>query len=462
MNMNMIFLLILFGINLLIALMGRIIANPHKNIILETTLPKDKLNEPQVLAVRQAYKRRLLWIALIFSVFDLLILLTSYDSIAMLIFMFSLFAMLGVNYYTEILFIRKMTHVKMTNGWILPTKPLLVDTNLIQNKNRKLLGYYWYIPGILISLGGIFYSFSVYRQALGTIILGLISLLMTGLFIFLHYLVSRLPAKPLTNDEAVNQQVNDAMRHYWSLLLVSSAFIFSPLSFMPVLSITLSYQLGMILTIGYFILLALYVGFIFYLLFKLRRTQDQLIMQANDYRYGDEDQYWRYGIYINPDDPRIFVPDRLGMNMSTNLGRPAGKISMIVLLIVAVAAIVLSSVPLLISDFSSDPFRMTLSDDEVSLSAPFSKTREIPLDTITSVELIDQLPANGIRVYGSATDHYLTGEFRFKNESAYLLVYNNEVPIVKIKTNDYTYYYTNKDPEKTQEEYEVLMKKVSN
>ncbi|MBL1228863.1 hypothetical protein IW492_06400 [Enterococcus sp. BWB1-3] len=459
--MNIIFLLILLGINLSMALLGRIIANPHKNIILETTLPKDKLNEPQVLNVRQEYKKRLLLIAAAFSIFDLLILLTTYDSITLLFFMLSLFMMLGVNYYTEILYIRKMTHVKITNGWILPTKPLLVDTKLIQNKNRKLLSYYWYLPGILISLGGTIYSFTNYQQALGTAIFGVISLLMAGLFIFLHYLVSRLPVKPLTNDEIINQQVNDAMRHYWSLLLVSSAFIFSPLSFIPILSITLSYQSGMILTIAYFILLTIYVGFIFYLLFKLRRTQDQLIMQAKDYRYGDEDQYWRYGIYINPEDPRIFVPDRLGMNISTNLGRPAGKISMIVLLIVAVAAVALSSIPLMISDFSSNPFRMTVTTDDISLSAPFSKTREIPLDIITSVQLIDKLPANRIRMFGSATDHYLTGEFRIGDESAYLLVYNNEVPILEIKTENYTYYYTNKDAEKTKKEYEELIKKVN-
>lgn len=462
MNMNMIFLLTLFGINILMALLGRIIANPHKNIILETTLPKDKLNEPQILSVRQEYKKRLLLIAASFSIFDLLILLIVYDSIAMLFFMFSLFTMLGVNYYTEIIYIRKMTHVKITNGWILPTKPLLVDTKLIQNKNRKLLSYYWYLPSVLISFGGTIYSFANYQQALGTVISGVISLLMAGLFIFLHYLVSRLPAKPLTNDEKINQQVNDAMRHYWSLLLVSSAFIFSPLSFMPVLSITLTYQSGMILTISYLILLAVYIGFIFYLLFKLRRTQDQLIMQASDYRYGDEDQYWRYGIYINPEDTRIFVPDRLGMNMSTNLGRPAGKISIIVLLIVTAAAVVFASIPLLISDFSSDPFRMTVSSDDISLSAPFSKTREIPLNTVTSVQLIDKLPENRIRVYGSATEHYLTGEFRMGNEIAYLLVYNNEVPIIEIKTKDYTYYYTNKDTEKTKEEYKELIEKVNN
>ena len=463
MNMNLIFLLILLGINVLMALMGRIFANPHKNIILETTLPKDKLNEPQVLQVRRAYKKRLLWIAGLFSLVDVLVLFVArhsiirYDSIALIFFMVSLFALIGINYYTQIIFIRKMTHVKMTNGWLVPTKPLLVDTKLIQNKNRKLLSFFWYLPSFAITLAGIVYTLVALKQSMGTLVIGVVSLLMIGLFVFLHYRVSRLPVKPLTDQEDINQQVNDAMRHYWSLMMILSALVFSPLSFLPALSIAMSYELSMILTFSYFALMMMYIGVVFYLLFKLRRTQDQLILHASDYRYGDEDQYWRYGIYINPDDPRVIVPDRLGMNMSTNLGRPAGRISMILL---TVAVVIIACITLLVSDFSSDPFRMSITGDTVDLSAPFSKTREIPLDDITAVQLVDHLPKGGIRVFGSATDHYLTGEFRFADDSAYLLVYRDESPVIEIKTADYTYYFTTKDSESTMKQYQQLLEKV--
>lgn len=460
MNMNMMLLLILISMNFLMAFIGRIVANPHKNIILETTLPKEKLADPQVFQVRQEYKRTLLIVAGVFSVLDLVLLLIPYDSLALLFLLLSLFGMIGVNYYTQIIYIRKMTAVKMKNNWLLPTKPLLVDTKLILNKNRNMLKAYWFLPSLLISVGGIAYTLLSMKQTTGALLFGGISLFTTGIFIYSYFIVRRLPVKALTSDEKINQQVNDAMRYYWSLLLVTSAFVFSPLSFLPAMSLVIAYETMMVLAIGYFAGLFLYIGFIFLLMFRLRKTQDQLILQASDYRYGDDDQYWRYGIYINPDDPRIMVPDRLGMNLSVNLGRPAGKISMFVLLIIVIATLIISSVPLLISDFSDDPFQLDISTSEVSLSAPFSRTREIPLSTISSVSLIDQMPENGIRVYGSATDHYLTGEFRIGDETAYLLVYKKETPILKIETNDYTYYYTNKDPEKTKEEYQQLLKKL--
>ncbi|WP_321385860.1 hypothetical protein [uncultured Enterococcus sp.] len=96
--MNMMLLLILISINFLMALVGRIVANPHKNIILETTLPKDKLNDPQVSLVRQSYKKVLLIIAAVFSMVDLLLLVIPYDSIAIFFMLLSTFGMIGVNY----------------------------------------------------------------------------------------------------------------------------------------------------------------------------------------------------------------------------------------------------------------------------------------------------------------------------------------------------------------------------
>ncbi|MHC5218517.1 DUF5808 domain-containing protein [Enterococcus sp. LJL128] len=459
--MNLIFLLILLSMNLLMAVIGRIVANPHKNIILETTLPKEHLQDSQVTQVRQTYKLRLIQTALLFSLADLLILFLPYDSLAMLFFLLSIFGLIGVMYFMQVLYVRRMTDVKIKNNWILPTKPLLIDTKLIQNKNRRLIKPYWFIPGIVISFAGCLYTFFILNSAIEVIIFGGISLITLGIFIYSYYLIRRLPVKPMTDDEQINQQVNDAMRYYWSLLLISSVLVFSPLSFLPALSTQAAYEKTLYLVIAYFVLLFAYIGFIFFILFRLRKTQDNLIMQASDYRYGDEDQYWRYGIYINPDDPRIIIPDRLGMNMSVNLGRPAGKAAMILTGIIIVGALIISCVPLLINDFSNDPFQLAISKTEVTMTAPFTRTREIPVTDIRSVQLVDKLPENSIRIYGSATEHYLTGEFRIADRPAYLLVYKNQQPLLKIETLDYTYYYTNKESEKTTQLFKRLQNELN-
>lgn len=454
--MNFFLYLLLVGVNFLMALAGRIPANPHKNIILETTLPKEKLQDEQVLTISRTYKKRLLQWAFIFSVAALPILTISYDSLTLIYFLVMIFGFIGTSFYLQVIYIRKMTTVKVQNNWILPTSPLLVDTTLVANKNRKLISIWWFLPSILITFLGCIYSFTTLGLSNGNWIIGLISLLMSAMFLLFYYFIARFPVKPLTSDETINQQVNDQMRHHWSVLMAVSALVLSPLAFISVSSVSIPYEKMMLFSMGYALLILGFVLFTFYYLFSSRKKQDQLIAQAKEYRCSDEDQYWKYGIYINPNDKRIMIPDRVGMNISVNLGRPAGKLALGIIGVLVLFSLVGASVPMVISDFSANPFELSTSHNGISLSAPLSQSRKITWDEIESVELINTLPKDRLKLYGTATENYLTGEFQINNEPAYLLVLTNKKPILEIKTNDKLYYYTNKDTTLTEKYYKDI------
>lgn len=454
--MNFFLYLLLVGVNFLMALAGRIPANPHKNIILETTLPKEKLQDEQVLTISRTYKKRLLQWAFIFSVAALPILTISYDSLTLIYFLVMIFGFIGTSFYLQVIYIRKMTTVKVQNNWILPTSPLLVDTTLVANKNRKLISIWWFLPSILITILGCIYSFTTLGLSNGNWIIGLISLLMSAMFLLFYYFIARFPVKPLTSDETINQQVNDQMRHHWSVLMAVSALVLSPLAFISVSSVSIPYEKMMLFSMGYALLILGFVLFTFYYLFSSRKKQDQLIAQAKEYRYSDEDQYWKYGIYINPNDKRIMIPDRVGMNISVNLGRPAGKLALGIIGVLVLFSLIGASVPMVISDFSANPFELSTSHNGISLSAPLSQSRKITWDEIESVELINTLPKDRLKLYGTATENYLTGEFQINNEPAYLLVLTNKKPILEIKTNDKLYYYTNKDTKLTEKYYKDI------
>lgn len=454
--MNFFLYLLLVGVNFLMALAGRIPANPHKNIILETTLPKEKLQDEQVLTISRTYKKRLLQWAFIFSVAALPILAISYDSLTLIYFLVMIFGFIGTSFYLQVIYIRKMTTVKVQNNWVLPTSPLLVDTALVANKNRKLISIWWFLPSILITLLGCIYSFTTLGLSNGNWIIGLISLLMSAMFLLFYYFIARFPVKPLTSDETINQQVNDQMRHHWSVLMAVSALVLSPLAFISVSSVSIPYEKMMLFSIGYALLILGFVLFTFYYLFSSRKKQDRLIAQAKEYRYSDEDQYWKYGIYINPNDKRIMIPDRVGMNISVNLGRPAGKLALGIIGVLVLFSLIGASIPMVISDFSANPFELSTSHNGISLSAPLSQSRKITWDEIESVELINTLPKDRLKLYGTATENYLTGEFQINNEPAYLLVLANKKPILEIKTNDKLYYYTNKDTKLTEKYYKDI------
>ncbi|MBP2099375.1 PH domain-containing protein [Enterococcus rivorum] len=458
--MNFILLLTLISVYLLMALVGRIPANPHKNVLLETTLPGDKLNHPQVLQISQTYKKRLLQVATIFSVITLPILFIPLDSIIMIFFFLVLFGFIGTNYYLQIVYIHKMTALKIANGWLLPTSPILVDTKLVLNKNNKLLTFWWFLPSFFITLGGCVYSILILGFSFISVLFILLTIFITGLFVLSYYLIARLPVKPLTSDEKINQQVNDTMRRHWSLYLVISTVVLSPIAFLPAISIALPYEKAVLISLIYLTLIILFIGFTFYYLFDMRKKQDQLISQAKEYRYSDDDQYWRYGIYINPNDKRIMIPDRVGMNLSINLGRPAGKIALGITGLIVLAALTVATIPMLISDFSTDPFQLTTTDKGITLAAPLTSTKKILWDDIESVKLVDSVPENRLRVFGTALDNYLTGEFKINNEPAYLLVFTKATPVLQIKTNDTLIYYTNKESELTKQAYKMIQKKL--
>lgn len=454
--MNFFLYLLLVGVNFIMAFAGRIPANPHKNIILETTLPKNKLKDEQVLFVTKTYKKRLVQWAFLFSILALPIIVIPYDSLTLLYFLVMTIGFIGTSFYLQVVYIRKMTTVKVQNNWILPTSPILVDTKLVANKNRKLISVWWFLPSILITLSGCVYTFKTIGLSNGNWIICLISLLVASMFLLFYYFIARFPVKPLTSDETINQQVNDQMRHHWSVLMAVSALVLSPLAFMSACSVMVPYEQMMLFLIGYAVLILVFVVFTFYYLFSARTKQDQLIAQAKEYRYSDEDQYWKYGIYINPNDKRVIVPDRVGMNISVNLGTIGGKLAMSVTGIFVLLALVAASIPMLLSDFSANPFELTTTHNGISLSAPLSQSRKIDWKAIESVELIDRLPKDRIRIYGTATENYLTGEFQVDNKPAYLLVLTDKKPILEIKTKDKVYYYTNKDNKLTKKDYQNI------
>lgn len=455
--MAVFFYLVIVAIAFLSAFATGIYANPHKNIILETTLPEDKLNDPQVLALRKKFKKRLLQMGFLFSIISLPMLLIPYDSILLLLFLVLLFGYLGATYYLQITYIRKMTALKIQNGWELPTKPLLVDTKLIITKNQQMLSLGWFLPAILVTAVSGYFSLQVLTNSLAFLLITIFILL---IFIGGYYVIFHLPVKPLTSDSTINQQFNDLMRHHWSVLLALSAFVLSPISFLPALTMVLPYEQAMYLVLAYFILLFAYVTFIFYYLFTMRKKQDHLILQATDYRYSGDDQYWRYGIYINPNDQRLMVPDRVGMNLSINLGRPMGKIIMALTGILLVGVLIFATFPLFLNDFSNQTFAAEVTDKKVNLSAPLTETRTIPIAEIHSVTLINKLPNKRIRVMGTATQHYLTGEFTVDGQDAYLLVYTDSQPILEIKTTDKTYYFSSKKANLTKQAYTEIEKQL--
>ena len=177
--------------------------------------------------------------------------------------------------------------------------------------------------------------------------------------------------------------------------------------------------------------------------FAARRAQRTLTLDRQEAPLVDEDDRWIWGIlYYNPDDNHTFVNERVGMGMSMNLARPAGKWMMGISLAI-ILAMPLLGVWLMVEEFS--PLELTLEQNTVVARQAFT-AYEVPLEQVEEAELLEALP-KASRIYGSGLENLLKGKFAVEGYGTSTLCLNpNDPPFLVLKTPDTTYILGGGDP----------------
>lgn len=455
--MNLLFIGMIVFICVIQVFILNLAGKPHQQVILENTLPSEYLNHPEVLLLTKAYRKALILLGSLFSLLSLSFLLTRYESIQLTLFWFLLFASLASMYVCKIIFIRRMKKLISKHEWQPKIEPKLVDTTLILQKNKKMVSVSWLYLSFFLSLPLAWYTFKVTDFSLGSVLFGS-SLFLFLLMLVMYYYIGRIPAKAWTSNSEINQKYNDLTKHGWSFIAILTNWLMLPLLFLPVFMMEATGSLAFLLTVLFVSCLLLLVFFIIGYLYGLRKKQDALLMAQSDYRYSGDDKYWRYGVYINPNDPKLFIPDRIGMNLGINLGRPAGKIMFGITTLLLVATFFFTLIPAYLYDFTKDPLQIENNGENIILSAPFTKEQVIPIEEIEKIELVDEIPRPLTKTIGTATDNYAIGRFSIHKKTAHLFVDYRSLPILYIQTKDADYYYTNKQSTQTILAYETLVK----
>lgn len=441
-------LVILIFCNLVIAFTTSLAAKPHKQVIIENTFPTDRLNDPQVVLFRKSYRKRQFQLAGILSLLDLILLIPMKESIFMLLFFILLYFSIGASYLLQLRYIRKGHQLIVDNHWQLAEQPIRVDTKLVVEKNRKLVPIWYFVPafGCLFIFTFILQASSLQRMAWFLLVIGL---LLLCLFVLIWRSISHLPVRALTDDSHVNRLYNDLTKFYWSAYMILSSLAIVLIIYLPLLTMTTNTNFFVVLTILEFLLILLFCALTLWWLLRLRKKQDQVLAQSNSFRYAGDDYYWRYGMYLNPEDSRLMIPDRIGMNITINLGKPLGKIFLALLPILLIGAMLVTVIPLYTLDYHPDPLTYEMSKKQLILDGPLTQQQKITYDQIKEVQLIDQIPQNIIKINGLETADYALGNFKLNGKSTSLLVDYQSKPILKIATEDRDYYYTNTDSTET-------------
>ncbi|MGL9746976.1 PH domain-containing protein [Enterococcus sp. DIV0170] len=446
---------ILIFCNFIMAFTNSIAAKPHNYVIVENTFPADKIDDPKVLSFRKKYRKRQFQLASILTILDLSLLIPMKDSIFMMLFFVLIYITIGAGYLLQIRYIRKGHQLIIENNWQLTEQPIQINTALVIEKNRKLVSPWWFAVslGLLLLL-----TFVLHNQGMESLtwVLFITCGLTVALFAIGWWAIGRLPVRALTDDQTINRQYNDLTKFYWSAFMAATSFFVNLVIYLPLLTVNLSDRFFEVLMISEFLLIFLFCGLTFWWLFRLRNKQDQLLTQTPSFRYTGDDYYWRYGIYYNPDDRRLMIPDRIGLNITINLARVGGKIFIGLIPIILIAAMLIVVVPLYVLDYHPDPLTYEVKQESVLLDGPYYREQKISFQDIEKVSLIEQLPPTGMKINGLATENYAIGSFKVGGKSATLFVDHQSKPILKITTKKRDYYYTNTDSAVTKQAYQSI------
>lgn len=144
--------------------------------------------------------------------------------------------------------------------------------------------------------------------------------------------------------------------------------------------------------------------------FHVRKMQEELTRGSGKDDYADEDDHWIFGMfYYNPEDRRLMVSERTGMNMSFNLAKTSGRAIMLSCLLLLLA---MPFFGIWILYEERQPVRLTCTDEALTASHT-GTSYEIGLDNIETAELLTKLPQMS-KIAGSGLDSVLKGKFSVK------------------------------------------------
>lgn len=433
-------------------------------MILAVHIPPEEVENEEVKAIITSYKKifkhynfwnLLAGIAVCFLCFYNF---TAFIILWMIWLLVYIFAGTGIIYYNHY----KMYQLKMNNGWVLAqnTHVVHIDTAVSAQTDKLPVSHWWQLPVALCFVAS--FALPAVRSYWVSETLDCIfpsTILVTiCLFWGLHLWFSYRKNTVYSMDSSVNLSLNRMEKHTWSVLLLTINY----LSLFGWLYLVLKIQItNWLSAMDYFIFIGLQmipaIILIVGIIYITKRKQAILAMDSEPV-VVDDDEYWKYGWYSNPNDSSFMVSDRLcSTNYSINMAKPSAKVFMIVSAFIVTASLVF--VIILMSLFDHVNVQCTITDNQASFQAVMYHT-EIPRKDIESVKILDALPDDDfMRTNGGSTDQYLIGHFSGKKTGKCMLyLYRQYTPVLEIKTANETVYVNSKDKADVEKWYQELEK----
>ena len=285
-----------------------------KNIVVGATLPYEARQDPEVEETLRRYQRQLGWMSVLLLLVTVPCMFVPQFSVQFILWSFWLLLAMVL---LQIPFVRTnkaLRRIKVERGWRRQPSAQAVSDLTAAAVPMKWLSPWWFLPPLVLSL----IPMALDRE------LWVMWLMDAALVAFCYVgyrWLFRLRAEVVDANTDLTVALTHLRRYNWGKTWLWIAWA------------TGCFNLGLCLTLEWF-WAAMAVTFVYGAVvvvatigieFRVRRAQERLTADSGKDFYVDEDDQWIWGMfYYNPNDKRLVVNNRTGINTTFNLARRGG------------------------------------------------------------------------------------------------------------------------------------------
>lgn len=417
-----------------------------KNISLGVTMPQEAREDEEVLTILALFKKQLLIACVGVVICALPFIALSFGSSigsSMTIWMIWIVFAVVVPYVPYVKHHLKLKAIKEKRGWIKSQSDVRVVAFSGIAGNYKWLSPYAFVIPLTIALIPLIFEKSM-------ALVYLIDAAMILLCWFGYRYLYRNKAEMVDDNVEVTEALTRIRHRNWGKVWMLTAWFMAAIN---VFNMFFLKGAEILAVCGFLLLTAIFMVVVFRIEFATRRLQEKLTEQSGVEFYVDEDDKWIWGMfYYNPQDRRLIINNRTGINTTVNLAKPAGKIFM------GLTVLLLLGMPFLglwMDKLESTPVQLELRD-EVVVAIHTGEEYEISIDDIAKVELCEDKPRIN-RTAGTGMENVQKGLFSTPWGSAKVCLNPKVAPYLHIETVDGRHYlFGSSDDEQTEAVYEQV------
>lgn len=370
---------------------------PKKNIIVGVTLPYEAQRDEAVLALLERYKKEMkiiCWISLAAVVPSLFI---SSVGIAMTALMLWIVAICFVFFIPYIRCNKALRHLKEAHGWRRAAETPQVVTDLkAAAEEIRWLSPWWFLPPFLISLVPLLFDRTLWW-------LWAIDAALVPVFYLCYRYLYRSRAEVVDEDSERTLALTRIRRYNWGKCWIAVAWATGLLNIGMWLALE-HIWLCMAVLLSYGLVVSVSVIGIE---FRVRRLQEKLTADSGQGYYVDGDEHWIWGLlYYNPNDSRLMVNARVGINSTFNMARRPAQIIMGLILAVLLAC---PLVGVWMIGMERAPVELEVTETAI-IGSHYGGEWSVALEDIKEVQVIADLPRL-TRTMGTGMSNACTGQF---------------------------------------------------